>query len=210
MNDKELNEILKKHKLWLNHKKGGERANLSFTNLWETDLCRADLRFADMHGACLRGAILSQANLQGTDLGGAILSGANLWGANLSKADLREAILIKTNLNAADLRGADLRDANLRGADLYGAFLGENIILSVGCIGSRLDETIYNVTSDTVQCGCFRGTLDKFKAKVAKTYPDKNSLHRCEYEAAIAYFKAVAKARRGQLRTRQQAKTKND
>lgn len=59
----ELEVFLRKHKLWLENKKGGERADLS----------RADLSWANLSGA----------NLSGADLSGADLSGANLSGANL-------------------------------------------------------------------------------------------------------------------------------
>ena len=79
----ELAEFLGKHKLWLENKEGGERA----------DLGRADLGRADLLGADLRGA-----DLRGADLGG----------ADLGRADLREA-----DLREADLRGADLERADL-------------------------------------------------------------------------------------------------
>ena len=46
----ELNDILKKHKLWLNDE-GGERADLSNANLSD-----ADLRYANLSNANLRGA----------------------------------------------------------------------------------------------------------------------------------------------------------
>ena len=78
MKQEELNEILRKHKLWLEEKEGGKRANLE----------RANLRGADLNGV----------NLHGANLRGANLNGANLHGANLERA----------NLDGADLRGADL------------------------------------------------------------------------------------------------------
>ena len=84
----ELNEILQKHKMWLNNDKGGERADLRGIDLKNADLRFTDLRFAD---------------LRGTDL---------------KNADLRFADLINADLRFADLINADLRDANLRGADL--------------------------------------------------------------------------------------------
>ena len=77
----ELNEILQKHKMWLNNDKGGERADLR-----GTDLKNADLRFADLKNADLRGADLSDANLRGADL----------RGADLRYADLTS---IETNMN---------------------------------------------------------------------------------------------------------------
>ena len=95
----DLNEILRKHELWLKGKYGGERANLSRADLSGADLCRADLIEADLREADL--------------------SGADLREANLLEADLRGA-----NLLEADLRGANLRGANLHGADLKEADLG--------------------------------------------------------------------------------------
>ena len=59
----ELEVFLRKHKLWLENKEGGEEA---------------DLRGADLRGADLRGADLQGANLWGADLRGADLQGANL------------------------------------------------------------------------------------------------------------------------------------
>ena len=92
MTKEQLNEILDKHKKWINDELDGERA----------DLRGADLRGASLQGANLRGANLQEANLQG----------ANLWGANLWRADLWGADLQGANLRGADLRGASLREAN--------------------------------------------------------------------------------------------------
>ena len=83
MTAEKLQEILRKHKLWLEDETGGERANLS------------------------------GADLSGADLSGADLSGANLTGANLTRADLSEANLTWANLSVASLSGADLSGANL-------------------------------------------------------------------------------------------------
>ena len=102
MKQEELNEILRKHKLWLEEEDGE---------------C-ADLSYADLRGANLRGANLRGANLRGADLSYADLSGANLRGANLSYADLSGANLRGANLSGADLSFADLIGANLSRADL--------------------------------------------------------------------------------------------
>ena len=69
----ELNEILQKHKMWLNNDKGGERADLR-----GADLRSIHLRFADLKNADLRGTDLKNADLRGTDLRGADLRGADL------------------------------------------------------------------------------------------------------------------------------------
>ena len=105
MTEKELKEILGRHRKWLSKEEGGERA----------DLRCANLRCADLGGADLCDADLRCANLRCADLGGANLSGADLRGANLSGADLRGA-----DLGCANLRGADLGGANLCGANLFG------------------------------------------------------------------------------------------
>ena len=88
MKKEELNEILKKHKLWLNGKEGGEQANLCQADLHGVDLCLADLLGADLREADLRGA-----NLRGTDLRGANLRGTDLCQADLCEADLCQADL---------------------------------------------------------------------------------------------------------------------
>ena len=69
----ELEVFLRKHKLWLEDKVGGERANLSGV---------------DLSWANLSGANLSRANLSWADL-----SGANLSWANLSRANLDYSVL---------------------------------------------------------------------------------------------------------------------
>ena len=74
MTKSELNEILKKHRKWLNDEEDGEKAILSW----------ADLSWAILSGAILSGAILSWAILSWAILSWAILSWANLSGANLN------------------------------------------------------------------------------------------------------------------------------
>lgn len=108
MNKKQLDKVLAKHKLWLDGKPDGERADLS----------GADLSGANLSGAVLTGANLTGAVLTGANLYGAVLRYANLTGAVLRSADLRSANLTGANLRSADLRSADLRSADLTGANL--------------------------------------------------------------------------------------------
>lgn len=67
MTKEQLNEVLEKHKKWLNDEPGGERADL-----YEADLYEADLYGANLYGANLRGADLRGADLYGADLRGAM------------------------------------------------------------------------------------------------------------------------------------------
>jgi hypothetical protein len=126
MEQQELNEIIAKHKLWLEGKEGG---------------IRADLRYADLRDANLRDADLRDANLRDADLLGADLSNANLRDADLRYADLRDA-----DLRDADLRDADLRDANLLGADIiiiklpiWDAYIHAETV-RIGCQHHKHDE----------------------------------------------------------------------
>ena len=127
----------------------------------------------------------------------AVRSGADLYGADLRGANLRGADLYGANLRGADLRGADLYGANLRGADLYGANLGEEWgklekntdIFIAGPLGSRSGYTTFFHTDKGifVRCGCFRGTLDEFVAKVKETHNDNE--HARNYLAIVEFVK---------------------
>lgn len=126
-----LEEILRKHDLWVRGLDGG---------------CRADLGGANLEDANLRGVNLRDANLRGADLEGAKLVGA----------DLRDA-----DLEGADLIGADLRDANLRGANLESANLDHTCVktfclgrhfgfyhegyLQIGCEGHMIEHWLEHV-----------------------------------------------------------------
>ncbi len=74
MTQEELNEILKKHKLWLRGEPGGERANLTRACLIGMNMTGADMTDACLIGACLIEADLTGANMTGTDLDRAIFT----------------------------------------------------------------------------------------------------------------------------------------
>ena len=146
----ELEEILQKHKDWLDGKPDGEKADLSYVNLSGANLSDAVLYGADLAGADLTGANLRRANLYGADLTDADLTDAYLdtadlsyanlssvnlayaylKGANLRNADLTYANLIYANLNFADLTNADLNFASLYGVNLYGV---KNLFVPLAC-----------------------------------------------------------------------------
>jgi uncharacterized protein YjbI with pentapeptide repeats len=180
MTQTELNELVRLHKLWLIGDPAGKKANLS----------DADLRGANLSDANLSGANLSGANLRGANLSGAYLSVANLRDANLRGANLSGANLSGAYLSDANLRGANLSGAYLRGANLSGAYLSEGVsFVSVSGIGSSRRMTTYRADTDEVWCGCFKGTLAEFAAKVEETHKD-NAKYLAHYRAAIEFFKA--------------------
>ena len=81
INQKELNEILQKHEMWLKNEKAGECADLSYTDLRGVNLSCTNLSYTDLRGADLRYANLNNANL---------------WDANLKGANLNN---VETNMN---------------------------------------------------------------------------------------------------------------
>lgn len=184
----DLKEVLRLHERWLNGYEDGRRANLSQRDLSDADLSGANLSYANLSYADLSGANLSYAYLRCADL-----HEADLRCAYLGFADLRGAKLIWADLGEADLSDADLIGANLHDANLRCATFDDHIVC-LDRIGSAKRRTIYNATKDIVWCGCFTGTFKEWVAKIRKTYPDENNVYRKEYEAAIAYFKAIAEA----------------
>ena len=103
----DIRKVLDDHKMWLAGL-GGERANLSGTDL--------------------RGANLSDANLISANLSDAILSDADLSHANMRGAHLSDAYLIGADLSHANLSGADLIGADLSNADLRGTIIDHTTI----------------------------------------------------------------------------------
>ena len=115
----------------------------------------------------------------------------------LQEAVKRGADLYCADLRGADLRGADLGGANLYRANLYRADLGEEWgklekntdIFIAGPLGLRNGYTTFFHTDKGlfVQCGCFRGTLDEFVARVKETHNDNE--HARNYLAIVEFVK---------------------
>jgi len=68
LNKNQIVEILAKHKLWLEGKTGGEKANLKGVNLEKADLEGVNLQGADLQGANLKSANLEGAKLKSVNL----------------------------------------------------------------------------------------------------------------------------------------------
>ena len=178
MKTNELNEILKKHKMWLNDEDGGVRADLHNANLRYADLCDANL-----HNANLCNADLCDANLHNANLRYADLCDANLRYANLCNADLCDANLSGANLCDADLHNADLRNANLRYADLSGADFDFSCLplwcgsLSANFDSKQLKQIAYHLVKAGLQS---KNASDETKAELTKLIDFANGFHRVE------------------------------
>jgi len=66
-----LDEVVRKHGLWLRDEDGRERADLRYANLSSANLSYADLRYANLRYADLRYANLSYADLSSANLSSA-------------------------------------------------------------------------------------------------------------------------------------------
>lgn len=126
--DYTLEEILERHKHWLNNDIEGwydMRANLSHADLSWVDLEDVDLRYAN----------LCSTNLQNADLRDAKFCNSNLFDSNLSHAQLQYADLRRARLGDSDLRNADLRNAELHYCDLNRAIIDEStkIVVPMAC-----------------------------------------------------------------------------
>ena len=95
MDEKNLSEVLRLHKAWLNDEPGGQGAKLSGANLRDANLSDADLAWAD----------LAMADLSGADLRGADLDFScwPLWcGSKGVKVDARIAQQLAAHFCALD------------------------------------------------------------------------------------------------------------
>jgi len=118
MNRKELNDILKNHKKWVEGGEGGVRADLSHTDLRGVDLSCVDLSYADLSYTDLSRVDLSYTDLSRVDLSYADMRGADLdfsclplWCGSLdANFDDRQLIQIAYHLVRAGLNSNNASD----------------------------------------------------------------------------------------------------
>lgn len=85
------------------------------------------------------------------------------------------------------MRGTDLRNTNLNGANTT-RVIGQTFF-SIDNIGSRDSKTIYHVDTDTILCGCWRGTLEEFEKRVREVHGDNK--YGKQYAVAIETFRML-------------------
>lgn len=124
MRIKDFEKVAKRHKQWLEGRKGGKRANLRGLSKVELDFSGKDFSYANIRnmglvvtnfvGSKFKGANLRKADLRGTDCTNADFQGANMWGVTLWYAIFKGA-----NLWYTKLWGSSLEQVNLVGANFY-------------------------------------------------------------------------------------------
>lgn len=113
MQQAELDELIIKHKRYLDGQNGGARAVLKFKNLSGLDMSNKNLSHSDFTGSCFIGANMSDTDFTSATFFACDLRRANLEHSNFTRADFRGAFVAGANLNQADLKGADLREGKI-------------------------------------------------------------------------------------------------
>jgi uncharacterized protein YjbI with pentapeptide repeats len=109
MDQKQLDEVIKKHLRFSTGRPNGGRAVLKFKSLVGLNFRGADLSGADFTGSDMRNCYLCGGNYSGTTFSSCNLTGANFERSNLTRADFRGADLTDANMTGADLTKADMR-----------------------------------------------------------------------------------------------------
>ena len=108
MDRAKLDEILEKHKKWLNNEEGGECADMRYSGLRHSDLSHSNLSHSDMRHSNLRYSDMNHSNLINSDM-----RHSNLSHSNLSHSDMRHSNLINSNLINSDMSHSNLSGSNL-------------------------------------------------------------------------------------------------
>lgn len=138
----ELNEILEKHKIYLN--KSCEdwknyRADLSYVDLKGVNLENVNLAYANLNDANLEKANLKNANFNYASFIHANLNGTDLKDANLKNANLNYTSFIRANLACVDFEKAKLNSANFEHANLIKANLNKTSLRNTNFNHSNLN-----------------------------------------------------------------------
>lgn len=110
MTQAEINEVIRRHVMFLSAIPGGARAVVRDRDLSGLNFTGQNLAQSDFTGCILRGAIMNNASFESATLFGCDLRGALLQGARLMRVDLRGAEVDEADMQKADLTGADLRE----------------------------------------------------------------------------------------------------
>lgn len=106
----EIDEIIRKHQMFLTGRTGGARAVVRDSDLTGIDFSGKNLSQSDFTGSVMTHANLSNANFESATLFGCELKHAQMQGVRLVRADMRGSDIECADLTGADLTGADLRE----------------------------------------------------------------------------------------------------
>jgi Pentapeptide repeats (9 copies)/Pentapeptide repeats (8 copies) len=149
MTQKELDHIIKQHFLWLQDKRKGKQADLSWCKLGRLCIPKdTDLRYALMIGT----------DLSGLHLEGVALSRADLAQAVFRKAKLTDMNLYESRLTSATFDQAQLRNITFREGRMENASFFKASMCNVQFLHADLRLTVFNAarveSSKLSSCDC--------------------------------------------------------
>lgn len=188
MTQEELDEVIRKHKLWLNGEEGGERAILVDRDLSGLDMSGADLRDAHMERADMRGASIDNADMRDAHMRGANMESIEMRGANMESAEMvnvnmRFATMIGANMENANMEYADIRNANMGDTNMNGANIDYSCLpLWCGTLWTHFDDIqLKQIAYHLVKAGLYsKNASDETKAELAKLIDFANGFHRAK------------------------------
>lgn len=208
----EINEKVKAHKLWLDSKeKQGEQAVFTNVSITNKDFSHRNLLGAVFENVEVKNADFRKTNLSSTRFknvhfhhvffNDAILTDIKFWYCNITNtayfcANLKNAAFTNTTLINVDFRRSNLRYANFSTAKIENIFvtnaipmnvLGQRVICMQVNTSRRNNLIAYWADLGIWTTGCFQGTLEELREKVAETHKD-NPFLRARYERAINYI----------------------
>lgn len=123
---RELDDVIKKHNIFLKGIRGGARAVLKFKDLSHLDFHGSNVSQGDFTGSLLNSANLAHGTFKGVSFFACDMRNANLEHADFSRADFRGAYVAGANLTGADMKSADLREGRMMERDENGQMVDIN------------------------------------------------------------------------------------
>lgn len=188
MTQEELDEVIRKHKLWLNGEEGGERANLIDKDLRGLDMDGADMRDArmehvDMRYASMRNADMRNAHMRDANMEYIYMRSANMENADMVNVNMRFAIMMGANMEDANMEYADIRNAIMDGTNMKGANIDYSCLpLWCGSLYADFDDKqLRQIAYHLVKAGITsKNASEETKNELAKLIEFANGFHRAK------------------------------
>ena len=134
------------------------------------------IRGGDIRGGTIWGGTIRGGTIRGGDIWGGTIRGGTIWGGDI---------------RGGTICGGTIRGGDIRGGTIWGGaeIKSNDDFMVVDCLGSENRTTTLFKTKIgiSVQCGCFKGTLDEFSKTVKKTHGD--NIYGKEYKLLIKIAK---------------------
>lgn len=214
----EIDEKVKAHKLWwdTNGKQGRQAAFIKvlitnkdfshqnlrgakfenikcvYTNFGRTQLSSARFKNVSFHQANFKDAILTSTTFLLCDI-----TDTSYFYANLNTATFTGTALIDVDFRCSNLRCTNFSTAKIKNIFVTNAIpisvIGQRVICTQVNTSRRNNLISYLADLGIWTTGCFQGTLEELREKVAKKH-ENNPFLRDRYERAINYILGEAKA----------------